>query len=209
MYDLIGALIFGIGLGLSAGLAPGPLTALVISETLRGGLGAGLRIACAPLLTDAPIIVVAVLSLGTLAGVTTLLGFIGMAGGVYLIYLAAETVRIERLDVDEQAPAGDALRRGVVVNLLNPHPYVFWFTVGAPYVIKAAPEGLAGPAGFLVGFYVMLVGSKAALAWIAARYATLLGGRAYGMIMRLLALALAVFGVLLLHGGVAMLGARE
>ena len=209
MYDLLGALIFGIGLGLSAGLAPGPLTTLVISETLRGGLGAGLRIACSPLLTDAPIIVIALLSLGTLAGVTTLLGFIGMAGGIYLIYLAAESVRVERLDVDERSPAGNALRRGVVANLLNPHPYVFWFTVGAPYMVKAAPQGPAGPVGFLVGFYTMLVGSKAALAWIAARYATLLGGRTYGTIMRVLALALAVFGVLLLHGGVAMLGARD
>jgi threonine/homoserine/homoserine lactone efflux protein len=46
----------GIVLGLSAGLSPGPLMTLVVAESLKGGASAGIRIALAPLVTDAPII---------------------------------------------------------------------------------------------------------------------------------------------------------
>jgi threonine/homoserine/homoserine lactone efflux protein len=49
---------FGKGtlLGLAAGFSPGPLTVLVIGETLRHGLRSGLQVAIAPILTDIPVI---------------------------------------------------------------------------------------------------------------------------------------------------------
>jgi hypothetical protein len=46
----------GIIFGLSAGLAPGPLLMLVISDTLRHGIKAGVKVALAPVITDLPII---------------------------------------------------------------------------------------------------------------------------------------------------------
>lgn len=47
-------LFLGIALGLSAGLSPGPLQAIVISETLLKGKKEGIKVALAPLLTDLP-----------------------------------------------------------------------------------------------------------------------------------------------------------
>ena len=47
----------GAFLGLSCGLAPGPLLALLLAQTLRHGPGEGCKVALAPLFTDAPIIV--------------------------------------------------------------------------------------------------------------------------------------------------------
>ena len=60
---------FGTGMlfGLSAGLAPGPLLALGIAQTLRFGAGQGVRVALAPLITDLPIIVGCVLLVGSAA----------------------------------------------------------------------------------------------------------------------------------------------
>ncbi len=55
--------LIGLGLGLAAGVSPGPLLTLVVSSTLARGFGAGLRVALAPVLTDAPIIVLAILVL--------------------------------------------------------------------------------------------------------------------------------------------------
>ncbi len=43
-------------LGLSGGLTPGPLLTLVVSETLKYGTQAGIKVSLAPLLTDTPII---------------------------------------------------------------------------------------------------------------------------------------------------------
>ena len=49
----------GILLGLSGGLSPGPLTALVISQTLRFGAREGMLVALAPILTDGPLVLAA------------------------------------------------------------------------------------------------------------------------------------------------------
>ena len=56
---MIAALASGAFLGLSCGLAPGPLLALLLAQTLRHGPREGCKIALTPLVTDAPIIVVA------------------------------------------------------------------------------------------------------------------------------------------------------
>jgi hypothetical protein len=53
------ALASGAFLGLSCGLAPGPLLALVVAQTLRHGLREGCKMALTPLVTDAPIIIIA------------------------------------------------------------------------------------------------------------------------------------------------------
>ncbi|MGD0905110.1 MAG: hypothetical protein ABR924_19595 [Terracidiphilus sp.] len=49
------ALVSGVLLGLFCGLAPGPLLALVLAQTLRHGAREGRKIALSPLVTDAPV----------------------------------------------------------------------------------------------------------------------------------------------------------
>ena len=53
----IAFLTMGAFLGLTAGLSPGPLLTLVITETLKHSRAAGIKIAVAPLITDVPIII--------------------------------------------------------------------------------------------------------------------------------------------------------
>jgi hypothetical protein len=53
------ALASGVLLGLFCGLAPGPLLALVLAQTLRHGPREGCKITLTPLVTDAPIIALA------------------------------------------------------------------------------------------------------------------------------------------------------
>jgi threonine/homoserine/homoserine lactone efflux protein len=144
----------GLSLGLGAGLAPGPLLALVVRATLRHGFAAGARLAAAPLISDAPIVVVCVLVLRELSG--EVLAALSAAGAVFVAWLAWEALHGRS---DEAAP-GD-LRRAVVVNALSPHPWLFWATVGGPLVVEAAAGGAAA---FIVGFYATLVGTKVAIA---------------------------------------------
>ena len=65
-------------------------------------------------------------------------------------------------------PAHADLNLGIMVNLLSPHPWVFWIGVGGPLLISYGAQG-AGLAGlFLLGFYLLLIGSKVAIAAAAA-----------------------------------------
>jgi threonine/homoserine/homoserine lactone efflux protein len=157
------AFLLGISLGLGAGVAPGPLLAVVIRSTLEGGFGAGARVACGPLLTDLPIIAVAAALAASLPDEA--LAGLGLLGGLFLLWLGADALR----DLPEpvEAAVGGApavvgsLRRGAMVNLLNPHPWVFWITVGVPVL----GDGTVGQAAlFLLAFYLMLIGAKVAVA---------------------------------------------
>ncbi len=157
----MGALGLGLGLGLAAGLSPGPLLALVLREALRHGPGAGARAALAPLLTDGPVVLAAWFLAGRLdpKGLWPL----GLLGGAYLAYAGARGLLTPA--GAGAAPAPKSLRAAVVANLTNPQMYLFWFTVGLP-LLAGLGRG-AGP--FLLGFYLALVGSKAALALAAGR----------------------------------------
>lgn len=170
-------LLAGLTLGFAAGVSPGPLMTLVITRTLEYGLAAGLRVAVAPLITDAPIVALTVLFVSALpSGVETTLT---LAGAAFLLYLAWEIARDARsATLLQTGPAAQAsavadLWRGVMVNFLSPNPWLFWIGVGAPLFTRAWQNRPALAIVFLASFYALLVGSKALAAFAVA------GGRRY------------------------------
>lgn len=201
--ELLGA---GAAFGLAAGLSPGPLLALVVTQTVRHGPREGLKVATAPLITDAPIVLGSVLILSRLSSSDAILGAIALGGGVFVGFLAVESLRTTRLDTFAGTGEPRSWRQGALVNALSPHPYLFWITVGAPILVGAAAAGPAGPIAFLVGFYACLVGSKMTVAAAVGASRGALTGRAYPWIMRALGALLLVFAVLLLREGAILLG---
>lgn len=196
----------GLLLGLSSGLAPGPLLTLVASETLHHGAAAGMRVALAPLLTDAPIILATLLVLRPLADQQTPLALLHLAGGLYLGWLALEGLRFQGADLSPAPPSG-SLWRGVIANLLNPSPYLFWLTVGAPTVLAAWQESGLAVAAFIAAFYALLVGSKVLLALGLGRSRRALRSHGYRIAMRGLGGLLLVYALLFLYQGGQLLAA--
>lgn len=193
-------LLVGLSLGLSAGLSPGPLMTLVITTTLRDGLWHGLRVAAAPLVSDLPIVLLALFALRLLPSWT--LAVLGVAGGAYVSWLGWETLRSARAmagltaeAVSVNATGRQTLLRGALVNLLNPHPYIFWATVGGPTVTAAYRSSATHAVWFLLGFYAMLIGSKAGMAGLVHSQAHLLTGPWYGRILMALAILLIGLGI--------------
>lgn len=199
-------LSFGIVLGVTAGFSPGPLLALVVSETLAHGLSAGIRVALAPLLTDAPIVLLTLLVFTQLSGIDHILGAISLAGGCYVLYMAWESARGSTARAVEPDQSPRSLTKGVLTNALSPHPYLFWLSVGAPTVAKSVTVNVIAPAVFIGGFYLCLVGSKVLLAVLVGKSRVFLAGRVYVYTMRGLAGALGVFAVVLFADGLRLLG---
>ena len=201
-------LALGLGLGLAAGLSPGPLIAMVVAQSLRHGTAEGLKIAVAPLLTDLPIVALALVADAMLATSKPILGWSSLGGAVFVCYIGIETMLGKPPDPDAPQEAPNSWLRGAAVNALSPHPYLFWILVGAPTLIKAWGQGPSAAAGFLAGFYLCLVGSKALIAIVVGRSAGFLRGRLYRATLYLLGALLIVFafvltfeGLALLHGG--------
>ncbi len=196
----------GVLLGLSAGFSPGPLLTLVVSETLAHGTKAGLKVALAPIFTDLPIVIVSFFILDKLAAMDTILGIISFSGAVLLFFMGLKSFKTVSVQLDREQVNANSLGKGIMVNLLSPHPYLFWVSLGAPLTIKALDYSIPAGFGFILFFYFFLVGSKLFLAMIVGRYSDFLTGCLYQYILKLLGCLLIVFALLLFVEGMTLVG---
>lgn len=185
------ALIFG----LAAGLNPGPLTIIVIQQTLEHGLKNGIKASLAPLITDGPIILVAFIALTQLKNIELFIGLLSAIGGLYLLWVSRKMLSIKKVDLSPTSNNPESLSTAIKINLLSPYPYLFWFTVGGTYISLGSLEQSAA---FIIIAISTLVLSKMFIAWIASNFRQLLEGKVYLWVMRILALSLSIFGILLL-----------
>lgn len=198
---MIHFLIIGTVLGLSAGLTPGPLLTLVISETMTHDVRAGIKVALAPIITDLPIICLTLAVLAGLRHLDSILGLISFAGAGLLLHMGIHSMKISSVDVPIEKTAKNSLLKGVLVNVLSPHPYLFWISIGGPTSARAMEESAFAFAAFFVSFYFCLVFSKILLAAVTGKSKSFLTGRLYRTIMRCLGAALCVLGVFLIYDG--------
>ncbi len=92
-------------------------------------------------------------------------------------------------------------QKGIIANFLNPHPYVFWLTIGTPIAFKAYETGLSTAILYFLSFYVFLIGSKIGIALIVEKSKSFLKNNAYVWIMRFLGATLIVFAAIMFYDG--------
>jgi threonine/homoserine/homoserine lactone efflux protein len=202
---MIASLSTGIVLGLYAGFLPGPLLTLVISHSVKHGIKEGIKVAVAPLITDLPIILTSIFVLARLANFRTILGIISLIGGLFVLYLAYESFQTSRLRINIQDADPRSLRKATVVNVLNPHPYLFWFSIGAPTIIKTWKENQFTAVAFVAGFYICLIGSKVFTATLVSKSRQFFMGKTYMYLIRALGILLLIFALLLFRDGLDLL----
>ena len=201
----ISFLVLGIIFGFYSGITPGPLLTLVVSETLKNNKKEGIKVAIAPLITDAPIILLTYLILSKLSNFNLILGFISILGSIFIAYLAYKNI-FYRDFTSSNVEKLRSLEKGIIVNFLNPHPYLFWFTVGAPTVLKALNEGFYMAILFLGGFYIFLLGSQISIIIIVERYKNFLRSRVYEYLIKFTGILLLFFAFLFLIDGLRFFG---
>jgi threonine/homoserine/homoserine lactone efflux protein len=205
-------LLLGISLGFSAGLSPGPLLTLVITRSLARGFWAGLRVALSPLITDTPIILLALLLFNALPPLFEQV--VTVVGGLCVVYLGVGTIRSARhaslaQQAAQPAAAHVDLWQGALVNILSPHPWLFWITIGAPVLTRAWQSGPSYALAFLVGFYALLVGGKIAVALAVASGRRYLTDAWYRRLLYCAGALLCLFGFLLLWQLVSLIPGRS
>lgn len=195
----------GVLLGLTSGLSPGPLLTLVLTQTIRHNRAEGIKVALSPLITDFPIILITVLILGRLAQFEIFLAIISFIGAIFLAYLGVESLRTREPNFDVKDSKSGSLKKGIIANLLNPSPYLFWATVGTPLMFKAYKTDLLTSILFMISFYVFLIGSKIVVAFLVDRSKQFINQRIYLVLMRILGIALLIFSLIFLYDGIKYL----
>lgn len=206
MPETLSYLITGTVFGLTAGISPGPLLTLVISQTIKHNRAEGIKTAMAPLLTDLPIILFTLLALSRLSNSDPILGSISIAGSLFIVYLGLESIRTKGIEIKVQSIKPRSIRKSIIVNATSPHPYLFWLTVGAPIIFKAYHINPGTAAVFIIAFYVLLVGSKVGVAVLVDRSRGFLKNRAYIWAMRVLGIILLVFAAIYIRDGLQFFG---
>jgi threonine/homoserine/homoserine lactone efflux protein len=202
---MINYLAMGAVLGLSSGFAPGPLLTLVISETLRHDMKAGVKVALAPMITDLPIIILTLFIFSKLSNFHDILGIISLSGGVFILTMGYQSLRTKGVEITLNELKPKSLIKGVLANATNPNPYLFWLSVGAPTMTKAINQNIYAAVAFIISFYFFLVGSKIILAIFIGKSKFLLSSKAYLFTMRFLGLMLCALAMVLFRDGLKLL----
>jgi threonine/homoserine/homoserine lactone efflux protein len=159
--------------------------------------------ALAPLVSDGPIILLAVAVLSQVP--ESARRALYLAGGCFILYLAWGAFRRWRQAED---PAGShvespykSLMNAAVMNFLNPGPYIFWSIVAGPILVEGWRAAPANGISFVAAFYVAMIATLVALI-VTFGAARNLGPRVRHYLFGVSALALFGFGVYQLYRGI-------
>jgi threonine/homoserine/homoserine lactone efflux protein len=201
---MLAYLIQGIGYGFAAAVQPGPFQTYLISQTLSKGWRLTLPAALAPLISDGPIIVLALIVLSQVP--LWFQRFLYIAGGLFILYLAYSAFVAWR-NYDKSGVVTDSSGRQSVVKAammvaLSPGPYIYWSLVTGPILLTGWREAPANGLGFLVSFYATIVLS---LGGIIVMFGTArqLGPKVNRALLGVSAITLVCFGLYQLWLGVA------
>ncbi len=193
----------GATLSLPAAIMPGPFQAFLISQALKNGWKRTLPAALAPLVTDGPIIALVLFILTQTP--QWFLDILRIAGGLFIIYLARGIFVSLKTPDPTPEPSGPAARQtlfnAIVMNFLNPNPYIFWSVVAGPIMLSGWRESATLGIAFIAGFYGIFVCILAVLIIVFAT-AGRLNPKVNKILISTTAVALVVFGVFQIIGGI-------
>jgi threonine/homoserine/homoserine lactone efflux protein len=164
---MLTTILTAAAVGFSAGVTPGPLQAIFLSYAVKGGWKKALPAAFAPLVSDAPVILLVLLLLRSLPDAFLL--FLHFGGALFLLYLAWDSFqafrRYREIDESQETSGLQTLLKAALVNFLAPGPWLEWSLVNGPNVLEAWASspwwGIAYVAtfyGVFILFNIVLIG---------------------------------------------------
>jgi len=199
-------LLLAASYAFAAAVQPGPLQAYLISQTMINGWRRTVPATFAPIISDIPIVVLVLLLLAQVP--PSFINVIRLAGGIYLLYLAFQALQSYRAysHLRESPPrmVYQTIWKAVVVNLLNPNPYLGWALIMGPLFLKAWSDSPSYGIGVIVLFYATMILATAAIIALFSG-ARSLGPRVARGLVGVSAAALLVFGLYQLWAGLTAL----
>jgi len=143
-------------ISLSGVMAPGPITAVVVgkgSESPR----AGALVAIGHGLVEFPLMVAVFFGVGALLEADYVRIAIGIAGGLFILWMGIGMLRSIRQEVlvhEQRVDSRSPVMAGVLFSIGNPYFLVWWVTVGAALILRSVEFGVLGFAAFAVGHWL-------------------------------------------------------
>ena len=194
MEGLLGPVAAALGIGLALAGAPGPVQAILLTESVRG-LGRGLRAMLGAAATWATLLMVTALGVSLIAPEGLTFRVLQLAGGILLVVLAIDGFRAAPTTTTEERGGLPPLLRGSLAVALNPGAYLFLAAVASPLFASAADVG--GTASAVAAAVALIIGTAAgdlAVVLLGAYGVRRIGDDRALIVRRALAVLLAVLG---------------
>ena len=205
MDNVFSFLALTASIGITGALQPGPLLALIISQSIRYGVKEGIKVAFAPLIIDIPIIIIVLFILSKIAQSNTVVGIISLLGSAYLAYLAYNSLKIKTVKIFSEKVAPQSLKKGVITNFLNPAVYIFWSTLGVAMIQRAMQISPVMPFIYLIVSYSVFIGGNITIAFLVGKSRDFLQSKMYIWIIKIMGGVLGIFSVMFLIRGLKLL----
>jgi threonine/homoserine/homoserine lactone efflux protein len=138
------AILAGLGLGIALAGAPGPVQAILMAESLRGGVGRGFRAMAGATLTFGALLLALALGVSIAVPSEPLLRVLKIIGGVFIIFLGVDGFRSAGAPVRPNSERNVELppaARGALAVLLNPPAWLFLATAASSLMVSATQTG--------------------------------------------------------------------
>jgi len=188
-------------------LQPGPVTASVVTMGTRNRW-AGTLMAIGHGIIEFPLIALIVLGMGTYFQIPKVQIAIGLAGGAFLLLMAAQTfLGLKANDSTEpKALKGKPILAGIILSASNPYFLLWWATVGLALANQAPTQwGIWAFVLFaLTHWFVDLIWLQL-LSWASFNGSVLLGQHGLKIVLAFCAAALFGFGLFFLYNAISLL----
>ncbi len=187
-------ILFALTYALAATLQPGPFQAYLISQSLKKGWKKTLPIAFAPLISDIPILILIFFFLTNLP--PNFINVLRIMGGIFLFYLSYKTyLSWKNYSYTKKFKDGiGSFFNAVLVNLVNPNPYIGWSLVMGPMVYEIWNKTPSLAITFVISFYLTLVISTMGIIFLFS-FARSIGPKISRTLLGFSAIGLLIFGV--------------
>lgn len=200
---MVNYLLFGITYAFACVVQPGPFQAFLFSQSITNGWRKTFPLVFAPLFSDLPVILMVLLVLTNVP--PEVLSALQIVGGIFLLYLAFNAYKAWQTytpNTKQDIPSHYNFFKAVLVNLLNPNPYLAWSLVMGPMLVNGWKNNPATGIVLLTGFYgSMIVYSTGMIVLFAS--ARNLGPRISRLAIGISVIAFAAFGIYQLWSGIS------
>jgi len=179
----------------SGAIAPGPVTATTISLGVRQKY-AGAMLAIGHGIIEVPLILLIVSGAGNFLKNSIAQMIIGFAGGAVLLLMGVQMLKDARRggyganNSNLNAP----VIAGIVLSASNPYFLIWWITVGAKFVTKAAGFGWAVVVMFIFAHWLSDLVWFQMLSFASNKGAKIMSDRKISVVLSICAVTLILFG---------------
>ena len=195
-----------LGISCSGALQPGPVTATAISMGTRNRY-AGILIAIGHGIVEFPLIVVIILGLGKYFEMPKVKIAIGLAGGVFLLLMAIQSLLSLKAKLDNQSKVlkDKPITAGIILSAGNPYFLIWWATVGLALATQAKQWGIWAFALFAVTHWSVDLIWLLMLTWFSNKGSVLIGRKGMRIVLMICAAALFFFGLFFIYNALMIL----